>query len=97
MVVGRCHFPQCFQVFFFRVVNGQDCMVKSQTGQWILDVNYRSVTGPSLTLYHTIPTFYNPKEESLENTVIKGENAGNQHFLLFSQCFLFFQREKCSF
>ena len=25
-----------------------------------------------------------------ENTVGKGENAGNQHFLLFSQCFLLF-------
>ena len=26
----------------------------------------------------------------------KGENAGNQHFLLFSQCFLTYQREKSS-
>ena len=24
----------------------------------------------------------------VENIVGKGENAGNQHFLLFSQCFL---------
>ena len=27
-------------------------------------------------------------KEALENTVGKGENAGNQHFLLFLQCFL---------
>ena len=33
-----------------------------------------------LTLYHTIATF--------ENTVRKGENAGNQNFFLFPQCFL---------
>ena len=25
---------------------------------------------------------------ALKNTVEKGENAGNQHFLLFPQCFL---------
>ena len=30
--------------------------------------------------------------ERLENNVGKGENAGNQHFLLFPQCF-----QKCSF
>ena len=29
-----------------------------------------------------------------ENTVGKGEDAGNQHFLLFPQCFLFYQWEK---
>ena len=28
------------------------------------------------------------KKKALENTVGKEENAGNQHFLLFSQCFL---------
>ena len=27
------------------------------------------------------------KKKALENTVEKGENAGNQHFLLFPQCF----------
>ena len=29
-----------------------------------------------------------PKKKVLENTVGKGENAGNKHFLLFPQCFL---------
>ena len=37
------------------------------------------------------------KKEALKNTGEKGENAGNQHFLLFPQCFLLYQREKSSF
>ena len=37
------------------------------------------------TLYHTILTF---KRKPLENIGGKGENPGNQHFLLFPQCFL---------
>ena len=28
------------------------------------------------------------EKKPFENTVGKGENAGNQHFLLFPQCFL---------
>ena len=31
-------------------------------------------------------------KKAVENTAGKGENAGNQHFLLFPQCFLFYQR-----
>ena len=31
---------------------------------------------------------------AFENIVGKGENAGNQHFLLFPQCFLPFQTQK---
>ena len=31
-------------------------------------------------------------KKPLENIVGKGENAGNQHFLLFPQCFLPYQR-----
>ena len=50
-----------------------------------------------LTLYQTIPIFHDPLKKDLENTVGKGENAGNQHFLLFPQCFLLYQREKLSF
>ena len=45
----------------------------------------------SLTLYHTIPTLTILRKKALENTVGKGENAGNQHFLLFPQCFLPYQ------
>ena len=36
-------------------------------------------------------------KKALENTVGNGENAGNQHFLLFPQCFLLYQREQLSF
>ena len=32
--------------------------------------------------------------KAFENIVGKGENAGYQHFLLFSQCFLLYQRQK---
>ena len=34
------------------------------------------------------------ERKALENTVGKGENAGNQHFLLFPQSFLFYHGEK---
>ena len=43
-----------------------------------------------LSLYHTIQTFNNSDKVALEKIVGKGENAGNQHFLLFPQCFLLF-------
>ena len=33
------------------------------------------------------------KKKPSENIVGKGENAGNQHFLLFPQCFLPFQKQ----
>ena len=36
-------------------------------------------------------------KKPFENIVGKGENAGNQHFLLFPQCFLYNQREKSAF
>ena len=34
------------------------------------------------------PDFNDPEQEAFENIEGKGENAGNQHFLLFPQCFL---------
>ena len=34
---------------------------------------------------------------TLENIVGKGENAGNQHFLLFPQCFLPFPKQISTF
>ena len=33
------------------------------------------------------------RKKPFENIVQKGENAGDQHFLLFPQCFLLFQTE----
>ena len=32
-------------------------------------------------------------KKSFENIVRKGENAANQHFLLFPQCFVFFPKQ----
>ena len=37
------------------------------------------------------------KNMRFENIVGYGENAGNQHFLLFQQCFLLHQNEKLLF
>ena len=44
-----------------------------------------------LTVYRLLTTL---NKRPLENTVRKGENAGNQHFLLFPQCFLPDRRQK---
>ena len=51
-----------------------------------------------LTLFNTIPTFSNPEliKKTFENIVRKGENAGNQHFLLFPRCFQPNQRQQLS-
>ena len=38
-------------------------------------------------LTHTIPTFNTSVKKPFENIVGKEENAGNQHFLFFPQCF----------
>ena len=55
-----------------------------------------------LTPYYTVPTFNSSemmgfkkkrKEIKNENIVGKGKNAGNQHFLLFPQCFLPFPKQ----
>ena len=34
------------------------------------------------------------KKKALENTVEKEKNAGNQHFLLFPNCFLLVTKER---
>ena len=46
-----------------------------------------------LTYYHTIPTFNNLEKEALWKDYGKGENAGNQHFIVFPLCFLPFAKE----
>ena len=38
-----------------------------------------------------------PRKKRIENIVRKGENAGNQHFLLFPQCFLPFLKQLAVF
>ena len=40
---------------------------------------------------HTIPTLNDLGQKAFENIVGKGENAGNQHFLLLPRCFLLYQ------
>ena len=37
------------------------------------------------------------KQRAFENIERKGENAGNQHFLHFTQCFSTYQRKELSF
>ena len=48
-----------------------------------------------LTVYHAILTFNDPYKEGFGKQVVeKGEKTGYQHFLLFPQCFLLYQRDK---
>ena len=42
---------------------------------------------PVKTLYHTIPTFNDPKEEGFGRHFRKEENAGNEQFVLFLSVF----------
>ena len=51
----------------------------------------RCIRETDFTFYCTIPTFDDP-EKAFETILRKEENAGNQHFLLFPQCFLPFQK-----
>ena len=50
---------------------------------------------------HIVTSSFNPigqtiflliQESAFENIMEKGENAGNQHFLLYPKCFLSYQR-----
>ena len=50
--------------------------------------------GPPLTLSPQSQLLTTLKKQLFENILGKGENAGNQHFLLFPQCFLIYQEEK---
>ena len=50
-----------------------------------------------LTLYHKIPTFNNPNEEGFGKLCGKRRKCWYRHFLLFSQCFLLYHKEKSSF
>ena len=45
-------------------------------------------------LFTTYSRRFVPRQKATENIVGKGENAGNQHFLHFSQCFLSYVRPK---
>ena len=43
------------------------------------------------SLHHTISIY---RRDFLEDIVEKGENAGNEHFLLFLQCLVSYTRQK---
>ena len=49
------------------------------------------------TLSHTIAILMTLRKKPFENNVGKGKNAGNQHFLLFPQCFLLFPKQISGF
>ena len=63
----------------------------------LISTSVSALINAQITLYYTIPTFNDPDKEAFKNIVGKGENAGNQHFLLFPQCFQAYQRQKLSF
>ena len=50
-----------------------------------------------VTLYCTIPTLNDLEKEAFCTYCGKGEKAGNQHFLLFPQCFLSFPNQILTF
>ena len=60
-------------------------------------VTFSLLSTDSLTLYQTIPTLNNTEKETFWKHWEKKENAGNQHFLLFPQCFLLFSNRVSSF
>ena len=64
-----------------------------------LDQSKILLLGKDLTLSFTTESWLltTVKRDALENTEGKGENAGKQHFLLFSQCLLMYENEKLSF
>ena len=39
------------------------------------------------------PVLTSPRKRAFENILEEGENAGNEHFLLFPKCFLPFQSQ----
>ena len=61
----------------------KECLLLS-----LCDCNEPHSVEGGLTLYHIILNFNDPEKEAFQNIVRKGENAGNQHFLLLPQCFL---------
>ena len=52
--------------------------------------------GKGLNLYPHIVDFNHPRKEALRKHFGKGEDSGNQHFPLFSQCFPANQRKTCT-
>ena len=59
---------------------------------WCYVQNHHYLQGTYNSLPHT-PKFNHSAEEAIWNIVGKGVNAGEQHFLLFPQCFLTFHKQ----
>ena len=57
----------------------------------------RNIRIKIITLYHTITILTTLKKKPFENILGKGENAGNQHFPPFPQCFLPFHQKTSIF
>ena len=77
-------FPMVFSKdLYCRHEKKQDLLGKGFNFSWRWKLKLRQ-----FTLHPTIPTFNTPgKKKTFENIVGKGENAGNQHFLLFPTMF----------
>ena len=60
-------------------------------------ISLKSPLSQGLLLFTTQSQFLTILGKSPLKTLGKGKNAGNQHFLLFPQCFLPYQREKSLF
>ena len=80
--------PNKTMFFFFFLGGGGEGGAGTRLSVWSF---YQSDAFIVLTLYHTIPTFNDPKKKGLENT------GSNQHFLLFPQCFLPYLEGKSTF
>ena len=87
-------FQQCFLPYLRQITTCNlisiyfDVCQHFQFGQAFLLSGKVLLSRQGLTLYHTTPTLTTLKMEPVENIVGKGENAGDQHFHLFPQCFL---------
>ena len=66
------------QIFAWKSCTSMAC--SHEVRSYINDYNIKSI--------NPLPHHPDFKKKALENTVGKGENAGNQHFLLFPQSFL---------
>ena len=58
----------------------------------------KCLAGANITfMNYSLVTTYDIDKAAFEYIVGKGENAVKQHFLLFPQCFIPYQRQKLSF
>ena len=75
----------CYDQFFLF----PKCLQTSCTADFQLFTTFEKVTYPINALSWVLMS---GKKESSRNMVGNGDNGGYQHFLLFQQCFLYYQR-----